>query len=150
MPEFRPHRALRLRRWAAHARTLAVVYFLLLAIGTHLPVPPETIEVLDYWDKLVHFSGYAMLTIVVLSGWELTIGQLQAKHYFAVWLAGTLYGIFDETTQTYVGRTCDMNDWAADVLGIVVGLVAFRLLSALVRRALATDEAKSAVQQQPS
>lgn len=150
MPEFRPHRALRLRRWAAHARTLAVVYFVLLAIGTHLPIPPQTMEVFDLWDKLVHFSGYAVLTILVLSGWELTIGRLQAKHYFAVWLAGTLYGIFDETTQTYIGRTCDMNDWAADVLGIVVGLLVFRLGSGLVRRVFAINESKPAAQPQAS
>ena len=71
-------------------------------------------------DKLLHFGGYAVLTCCVLAGWELTIGMLEPKHYFAVWLAGTLYGAIDEITQIPVGRTCDMNDGLADVLGIVM------------------------------
>lgn len=120
------------RRWAARARTLAIVYFALLFIATHVPMPSHDMP--SYSDKWFHFGGYAVLTMCVLAGWELTIGVLQARHYFAVWLAGTLYGVFDEVTQSFVSRTCDINDWAMDVLGIVCGLLVYRLARALVVR----------------
>jgi VanZ family protein len=116
----------RLKRIAARARTLAIVYFLVLFVGTHIPLDPVE-AVATTSDKWLHFGGYAVLTVLVLGGWELTIGVLQPKHYFAVWLAGVMYGVFDEVSQTPVGRNCDMNDWAADVLGVVAGLLIFRL-----------------------
>ena len=128
--------AQRLRRIAARARTLAVVYFLVLFAGTHTPL--ENVEVVvTTSDKWLHFGGYAVLTVLVLAGWELTIGTLQPKHYFAVWLAGVLYGVFDEVSQTPVGRTCDMNDWIADVAGVVTGLLVFRLGRSVLHRAIA-------------
>jgi VanZ family protein len=133
MPDPPSTAAQRLKRIAARARTLAIVYFLLLFLGTHMPssgMPP----VVTVSDKWVHFAGYAGLTVFVLAGWELTIGTLQPKHYFAVWLAGTLYGAFDEVTQTPVGRSCDVNDWMADVLGILCGLLAYRLGREVVLR----------------
>jgi VanZ family protein len=77
-----------------------------------------------------------VLTILVLAGWEFTIGLLKPKHYFAVWLAGTVYGALDEMTQTPVNRVCDINDWLANVLGIVAGLLAFRLGRAVLYRIL--------------
>ena len=126
----------RLKRIAARARTLALVYLIVLFIGTHLPL--EQAEALaPSNDKSIHFAAYAVLTVLVLTGWELTIGVLQPKHYFAVWLAGVLYGAFDEISQTPVGRMCDMNDWMADVLGIVGGLLAFRLGRAALHRVIA-------------
>lgn len=125
--------AARLKLWAARARTLAIVYFVALFIGTHIPMDSSEIAP-SVSDKLVHFSAYAGLTVLVLAGWELTIGRLEPKHYFAVWLAGVLYGVFDEVSQTPVGRSCDMNDWIADVLGITCGLIAFRLCRGMLHR----------------
>ncbi|HEX6961872.1 MAG TPA: VanZ family protein [Lacipirellula sp.] len=134
-PTTRPA-AQRLKRIAARARTLAAVYFIVLFVGTHLPV--EQVEAFaTASDKWLHFAGYAVLTLLVLTGWELTIGVLQPKHYFAVWLAGVLYGAFDEISQTPVGRNCDMNDWVTDVLGVVAGLLAFRLGRAALHGAIA-------------
>jgi VanZ family protein len=116
----------RLRRLASRARTLAAVYLLVLFAATHVPGLPTS--GFSVSDKLEHFCGYGLLTVFILVGWELTIGVLQAKHYFAVWLAGTLYAIVDEVTQIPVGRTCDVNDWAADMLGVLAGMIVFGLL----------------------
>lgn len=113
----------RLRRLAARARTLAFFYLAALFIATHIPLPKGSIS---NSDKLYHFGGYAALTLCVLAAWELSIGVLEAKHYFAVWLVGVLYAAFDEVTQIPVGRQCDANDWIVDVLGIVAGILAFR------------------------
>jgi VanZ family protein len=131
--------ARRVERLAAKARTLAVVYFLVLFTATHVPSLP-TIS-MSAFDKVEHFVGYGLLTLCVLVGWELSVGVLSAKHYFAMWLAGTLYAAFDELTQIPVGRTCDVNDWAADVLGIVLGLAAFCFVRGPLYRMLYVGEA---------
>jgi VanZ family protein len=141
VPDARPVVADRLKRLAYHARTLAVVYFLVLCTATHIPLEETQIEVSD---KIIHFSSYALLTVLVLAGWEFTIGLLEPKHYFAVWLAGTIYGAVDEITQIPVGRNGDMNDWAADVLGIVAGLLTYLLCRAALYRAVAWMEAYDA------
>jgi VanZ family protein len=120
----------RFKRIAARARTLAIVYFILLFIGTH--IPPAGIGGPSFSDKWAHFSGYLLLTTLVLAGWELTTGTLHPRHYFAVWLAGVVYGAFDEWTQIPVWRTCDMSDWAADVLGVTMGVVVYQLLRPLL------------------
>ncbi len=134
--------ASRLRRLASRARTLAVVYLLVLFAATHIPSLPTTSW--SFTDKVQHFTGYGLLTLCMLVGWELSIGVLQAKHYFAVWLAGTLYAIVDEVTQIPVGRTCDVNDWAADVLGIVAGMMAFGLCRGMLYRMLVGRETVAA------
>ena len=124
----------RLRRLAARARTLAVVYVVVLFIATHIPT--ISVERFTLSDKVYHLGGYAVLTLCVLTGWELTIRRLEPKHYFAVWLVGTIYAALDEITQVPVGRTADINDWAADVLGIVTGIIIFRLIRMSLYRTL--------------
>jgi VanZ family protein len=131
--------ARRLRRLASRARTLGIIYLAVLFTATHIPSIPN--HGFSMIDKVEHFASYGMLTMIVLVGWELTIGVLQAKHYFAMWLAGTLYATFDELTQIPVGRRCDINDWAADILGIVVGLVAFQMLRGPLYRMLFVGDA---------
>jgi VanZ family protein len=110
----------RFKRNASRARTLAIMYFILLFIGTHLP--PTGVGGPSFSDKWAHFNGYLLLTI----------GTLHPRHYFAVWLAGVVYGAFDEWTQIPVGRTCDMSDWAVDVLGVTGGIVVYQMLRPLL------------------
>ena len=124
----------RIRRLAIVVRTLAVVVLVGIFLGTHLPM--TGVPTVSQLDKLFHFGAYLTLTVCLLASWELSRGTLQASHYFMVWLFGTLYGIFDEVTQIPVGRTCDGYDWLADVAGIVVGLILFRVASSLVSRLL--------------
>jgi len=134
MIEPRSAAAARWKRWAFRARTLALLYFVVLAVATHIPA--EGVPPLSMSDKWLHFTGYGLLTVLMLAGWELTVGVLEPKHYFAVWLAGTVYGAIDERTQLLVNRSCDVNDWLADALGIVAGLLVFRLGRAVLYRVL--------------
>jgi VanZ family protein len=98
-------------------------------IGTHMPghVSPG----FAFSDKLIHVLAFMTLTMLLLASWELSAGILQPQHYFVVWLFCTLYGAFDEITQIPVGRVCDGLDWLADVGGILVGLILYRLLRPL-------------------
>lgn len=128
----------RTRKHAAIARVArygTVGLLLCLFIATHYPahhIPHQVAAA----DKIVHCLAYFALAFSALVSWDLAIGPLQPKHYFTVWLAGTLYGAFDEITQIPVGRHGDIHDWVCDVLGIVIGLITFRLLRPTLSRLL--------------
>ena len=110
-------------------------------VGTHLPaVGPETVS---HMDKVLHFSAYLLVTTCLLASWELATGILQPAHYFAVWLAVILYGLFDELTQIPFGRQCDGYDWLADVIGVVAGLICFQIARPLMYRLLGAAPAAS-------
>jgi VanZ family protein len=126
MPETTNVMSPRLRVAAQIARYATAILLLAMFIGTHLPAnlsPGFTVS-----DKLIHFLAFMILTMCLLTSWELSTGILQPQHYFAVWLFCTLYGAVDEITQIPVGRVCDGLDWLADVGGILVGLILYRLL----------------------
>ncbi|MEM8947085.1 MAG: VanZ family protein [Planctomycetota bacterium] len=117
------------------ARYATVALLLCLFIGTHYPghhIPHEIAAA----DKILHCVAYLGLAFSVLVSLDLAIGQLQPKHYFTVWLVGTLYGAFDEITQIPVGRHCDIHDWFCDMLGIIFALIAFRLTRPALSRLL--------------
>ncbi len=122
----------RTRKLATFARYATVLLLLALFVATHFPATAIPYRI-SAFDKLAHCLAYLALTFSVLISWDLTIGQLRPQHYFIVWLVGTLYGAFDEVTQIAVGRQCDVRDWMADILGIVIGLTLFRLLRPLLR-----------------
>ena len=130
----------RMQTAAQVARYLTALLLVTMFIGTHIPV--ETPPPLAPPDKLLHVVAYMVLTVAILTSWELSAGELQPQHYFAVWLFGTLYGAFDEITQIPVGRHCDGMDWLADVAGIVIGLVCYRLgrLLLVSRQEVAIDQ----------
>jgi VanZ family protein len=109
-----------------------LLLLLAMFIGTHMP--GNITLGITLGDKLIHAIAYMTLTISLLLSWELSSGALRPQHYFAVWLFCTLYGAFDEITQTPFGRSCDGLDWLADIVGIIVGLTLYRLVRPLVLR----------------
>ena len=122
----------RLELAARFSRYFSVLLLVAMFVGTHIPT--ENVPGIGMSDKLVHFGAYLALSLSVLVSWELSVGVLQPPHYFAVWLAGTLYGAIDEITQTPFGRTCDGSDWLADVAGLIVGLILFQIVRPLIYR----------------
>jgi len=117
-------------RAARFARYATLCLLIAMFVGTHLPQGMES--TVSHSDKLIHFSAYMVLTIMALASWELATGILHPQHFFVVWLCGTLYGAFDEVTQIPVGRSCDGMDWLADVVGIVTGLIIYRVTRPLL------------------
>lgn len=132
MPESTSIIPSRLRLAAQIARYATALLLLAMFVGTHIPsnFSPE----ITYSDKVIHALAFMSLTLSLLITWELSAGVLRPQHYFAVWLFCTLYGAFDEITQIPVGRVCDGLDWLADLVGILVGLVLYRLLRPLLSR----------------
>jgi VanZ family protein len=105
-----------------------MVYFVALFVATHLPPrggPPSE----NHLDKVLHFVAYAMLAWLL--AWA--IGPPTRMHWLkwslALWLAVGVYGAVEEFFQPMVGRTCDWNDWWADLAGAGVGLLLYRLTS---------------------
>jgi len=101
-------------------------FVLLLLVGTHLPpgsvlLPPEK----HGFDKVLHFTAYAILAGLLATTWQLSSGILTARHLRWVWCAVVIFAALDEITQIPVHRDCSIWDWSADALGAVVGLLAF-------------------------
>ena len=130
MPESTSIIPSRLRLAAQIARYATALLLLAMFVGTHMP--SSFSPTISHSDKVLHALAFLSLTLSLLISWELSTGVLQPQHYFAVWLFCTLYGAFDEITQIPVGRSCDGLDWLADLGGILVGLVLYRILRPLL------------------
>ena len=109
---------------------LLTAYWLLLLVSTHLP--SESIPHLRVWDKLVHFGAYAVLAFLL--AWVVSVhGRVSLRTYAWLLLVAVCYGGVDELAQNFVrGRTADVWDWSADLIGATAGLVAHRLSFAIV------------------
>ncbi|HVT28985.1 MAG TPA: VanZ family protein [Lacipirellulaceae bacterium] len=108
---------------------LALVgYFALLIVGTHLaPTSRFLPHSFEHFDKVCHFTGYAILAGLTATTCQLAAGNLALRHLCWTWLAVALVGAIDEITQIPVGRDCDFWDWTADVTGAALGLLLFVL-----------------------
>ncbi len=105
----------------------ALIFF--LSSQSSFPVPPA----IWTFDKGLHFIEYGGL------------GFLTARAFFGLGvkapvvigaMAAALYGATDELHQYFVpGRSCDVRDWVADVIGAALGAFVFhRLVQWRVRR----------------
>lgn len=107
-------------------------FWLALFIATHLPKEAAVPLPAQWGDKLLHFSAYMLLALLLATVWELAGGVLTIRHLVFAWLAILLYGAFDEISQSFVGRDCELLDWTADALGAALGLAIFLLLRRVV------------------
>jgi VanZ family protein len=106
-------------RWLPLA--LLAGYWLALFTGTHVPpefpgLPPEG------YDKVVHFSSFAVLAALLAVAWRSLWGRLPIWSVGVAWLLIVSYAAGDEITQPWFRRTCDIYDWRADACGAAVGL----------------------------
>lgn len=89
---------------------------------THIPVP-DVARQSGMSDKTMHVLAYFVLTFLV---WFAASPYHKARwNRIKVWvvLATVIgYAAIDEYLQGYVGRSADMQDFIADVFGVVLGL----------------------------
>ena len=120
------------RRTPLILAAVAGLYLLAMFLGTHLPlrdVPAAGAAA----DKVVHFSMYAGLTVLILAAASFfrPVGVGSAALLLLVISA---YAAADEWTQSLVPtRTADVWDWAADVAGAGLGAAAFLVARWLLR-----------------
>ena len=110
---------------------MLTVYWLALFVGTHVPKQwsPDFVRT----DKAVHMTAYAGLSFLL--AWFVSLRRPLRIQTFALLFAVVAgYGALDELTQLLIpGRYGEVRDWAADLLGGVIGLIGFRLLQAALK-----------------
>lgn len=98
------------------------VYWLAIFIATHLP--RTALPHVQGSDKVHHalaFSGLAFLL-----AWAIPTSGQMLRHLCVVASIGLCYGCLDELTQLLIpGRHCDVQDIAADFVGVCCGIVAY-------------------------
>lgn len=119
------------KRWIGFLLPIVAVYWAAMFVGTHLPNIhlPGTSTFISV-DKLLHFSGYFglafLLSLLLVSNASVRgEGELQAlrSRGYQILLVIAIYATLDELTQMLVGRSCELRDWAADILGTVTGIL---------------------------
>ena len=109
-----------------------LLYMALIFAISSLEQPPFPMPEFEWLtiDKLYHFIEYAILG--GLLAWALAKAKPSVVPSKLIWLVATvlsiLYGASDEWHQTFVpGRFATLADWAADVLGSIVGVLSVYL-----------------------
>lgn len=99
--------------------------FLILYTLTHIPPSSGTPSAPQVGDKTLHLVAYLGIGFI-LSYWmhcsSLKPTFLLACLSFGV---GALFGAFDEWTQPFFDRVCDIEDWYADLSGLGFGIALF-------------------------
>ena len=100
-------------------------YWLALCVATHLPPAIAGLPG-HHTDKLVHVLAYRWARLPLGHG----VGPLDRVRStggtcsLPGWRS-SLYGIADELTQPWFGRTASVGDWLADAIGAAIGLSIF-------------------------
>lgn len=90
---------------------LLLLYWLACFAATHLPLHQGG-PMLPHLDKVVHFGMYGILGFLMALHWPMR----------KVLTIVTVYAVFDELTQPFVGRDCDIIDFLCDILGAGAGM----------------------------
>lgn len=109
--------------WRYASLTVLVIYWLALAIATHLPRAPEL--PLEQGDKFLHVAAFAVLATLAATCWSAWRPPMRTGHFLMLAAILIAYAALDEVTQVPVGRKADVADWMADVVGILIGIGAF-------------------------
>lgn len=107
-------------------RLLFFLYMFLVTIASLLPSydVPE-VNIIPDFDKLVHFSMYALFSFLILWAWP---EKFRGKKQILPFLIVLAYGFFMEAMQrfTNLGRTFDLTDELANCLGFFPGWLLWR------------------------
>jgi len=108
---------------------LLIAYWLLVCALARIPIPGVVYQA-RVSDKTLHFTAYLILTLLF---WfsvrpDRKVNWRKATPWW-VFIVIVLYSLLDELSQSWVGRTCDMVDFAANLAGSVAGLLTFTFLT---------------------
>ena len=127
LPTLHPKTLKRVR----YAVWLTVVgYWALLGTMTHLP--PRYMPHVEVSDKLEHFLAYGLLAGLL----GLTTWVTFPRRPWLVWtvlILGLAYGALDELTQPLFHRDCEFEDWIADAVGTMAGMLPVLFAQRFVR-----------------
>ena len=108
---------------------MLALYWPCLFVLAHIPVP-QLVSQAGVSDKSVHFLSYLILVFFLWFSinFDRKVDWRRARGWLVFCLL-VLYGVFDELSQGYVGRNCDIMDLVLDIAGIFSGLVLFSLFT---------------------
>jgi VanZ family protein len=94
-------------------------------ILAHIPIP-QLVYKAGVSDKSIHFLAYLILIFLL---WfaispDNKVNWRRASVWWVLFVV-VWYGVIDEVLQGYVGRTCDIRDFLADLAGTLAGLILF-------------------------
>ena len=98
-------------------------------VGTHWPNPHPIIAG-GYVDKVLHFSAFFVLSVLVARTLQVHGFALDRRVLFAAWGLLAFYGMIDELLQPPFGRSCELADWLADLVGAAAGFALYQKLFA--------------------
>jgi VanZ family protein len=102
---------------------LLAVYWLALFVLAHIPIP-LFVRQAGVSDKTLHFLAYLILVFLL---WVTVSRDKKVDWRRAIvwWVLLSVlgYGAVDELLQGCVGRSCDVRDFAADLAGVLAGLI---------------------------
>ena len=114
-----------------------ILYWAFSLTMTHLPHPPPIGPHVN--DKVLHFLAYGLLSgLLFLAMW---ISRPKMRYLPLIVLAIVMaYAAFDELTQPYFGRDCELGDWLADSAAGVVAVTILGLIRHFTRRRIAPSQ----------
>jgi len=124
-------------RWRRVILTTLIALWLTAFTLTHLP--PKEVPQFHLSDKILHTSGFLGLA----TAFAITLqayGVRCKRRILLVILIMLAYGAFDETTQPYFGRECDIFDWLSDAVGTTAALILTETLAFLLGRLQKIDK----------
>lgn len=103
---------------------ILVVYIIVMIIGAIITTPGD-IKAVNNNDKLLHFMEFYVLSIILLK----TLQVYDFKHHYIIGVVVALLFIpVSELIQMLTpSRSFSYYDMLADLLGVIAGLVAFKL-----------------------
>jgi VanZ family protein len=101
--------------------TVAIISTLLVVALTHIPQKyvPEELEIFSA-DKILHVISYGLITSLFLASIKKPTSFKTS--FLVITLLAAIAGL-DEYTQSFVGRTASLIDWAADIVGIILAVI---------------------------
>jgi VanZ family protein len=108
---------------------LLALYWITLAVLTHIPIP-QLVYQAQVSDKWLHFLAYMNLVFLLwFTIYPDSRVNWRRRGVWLILLVAVIYGGLDELSQPHFGRSCDIEDFAANVTGIMTGLIIFTFLS---------------------
>ncbi len=107
--------------------TCLAIYWFLLLLAIHWPMPFHPSEFVTGDDKIVHFLLYGGLALILSPVTGFLFPRWPGwKRAAAIVAVVVLQGTFDEFTQPLSHRTTDMLDLLADSCGAVVAVLVYQ------------------------
>jgi VanZ family protein len=109
---------------------LLALYWPTLFVFAHIPIP-RVVREADVSDKSLHFLAYLILVYLL---WFALRGEQKVNWRgigpWCMLAALAVYGVLDEWSQSLVaGRSCDIQDFVADMAGTLTGLILFSVFT---------------------